>query len=282
MGMKTLISISCLGLGLTLSLAGIAVSAPAQAGVTHASHRAFYEIEIGRVDSGSSIVDARGRMVAEWREACDGWTTNQRLVVSMAPGEGEPIDSEVTLTSFESLDGTSYTFDSETKIGGETVELVRGKAERPGPGQAGNAVYTVPAGTRLDLPANTVFPFEHTITVLEAAERGDRRSFAYYFDGSQPDISPMAANSLILGQPRAASDGTQNSFGDLTDRKWWSIRLAMFDGRTPGSGSEEPEFEMTQILQDNGVVRKFEFDYGEFSLVAALVEIEAIDRPSCG
>ena len=268
--------------GLTLSLTALVVSMPAQASVTHASHRAFYEIEIGRVDPGSSIVDARGRMVAEWREACDGWTTNQRLVVSMAPGEGEPIESEVTTTSFESLDGTSYNFDSETKIAGETVERVRGKAERPARGQAGNAVYTVPAGTRLDLPANTVFPFEHTIAVLEAAERGDRRSFSYYFDGSQPDISPMAANSLILGKPRPPSDGSQNTFGELTDHKWWSIRLAMFDGRKPGSGSEEPEFEMTQLLQDNGVVRKFEFDYGDFSLVAALVNIEAIDRPSCG
>ena len=45
--------------------------------------------------------------------------------------------------------------------------------------------------------------------------------------------------------------------------------------------NEEPEFEMTQILQDNGVVRRFEFDYGEFSLVAALVEIEEIAPPRC-
>lgn len=279
--MNILSKSSGLTVAVTLALASLTAPASLQASVTHASHRAFYEINIGRVDASSNIVDARGRMVAEWREACDGWTTNQRLVVSMAPGEGEPINSEVTLTSFESTDGKAYTFDSETKIGGETVELVRGKAERPGPGQPGKATYSVPSGTSLDLPADTVFPFEHTIKVLEAAERGERRSFNYYFDGSQPDISPMAANSLILGKPRDPSDGAQNTFGDLTDRKWWSIRLAMFDGRKPESGGEEPEFEMTQLLQDNGVVRKFEFDYGDFSLVAALVDIEEIDRPEC-
>jgi len=280
--MKISRSLSVVSAVFAVSLAGTAVSGTAQAGITHASHRAFYEISIGRVDPGSNIVDARGRMVAEWREACDGWTTIQRLVVSMAPGEGDPINSEVKMTSFERLDGTEYTFDSETRIGGEVVEAVQGKANRPGPGQPGSAAYAVPRGTVVDFPADTVFPFEHTIAVLEAAERGDRREFSYYFDGSQPDISPMASNALILGKPRNGSEGSENGFGSLSDHPWWPVRLAMFNGRPATSGNEEPEFEMTQIIQNNGVVRKFEFDYGPFSLVAALVKIEDIERPKCG
>ena len=151
-------------------LAAVPASGDASAVVTHASHRAFYEIQIGRVEAGSNIVDARGRMVAEWRRACDGWASSQRLVVSMAPGEGEPINSEVVMTSFETLDGTLFSFDSETRIGGETIEAVKGAAERPGPGQPGRATYNVPRGVSVDLPADTVFPFEHTIAVIEAAE----------------------------------------------------------------------------------------------------------------
>lgn len=267
---------------LAVVFATTGLGSTAQAGVTHASHRAFYEISIGRVDPGSTIIDARGRMVAEWREACEGWTTTQRLLVSMAPGEGEPIKSEVKMTSFERSDGTEYTFDSETMIGGEIVEAVQGRAERAGPGKAGTATYNVPRGTVVEFPADTVFPFEHTIAVLEAAQRGEKRAFSYYFDGSQPDISPMASNALILGKPRDGADGDQNGFGALSDHVWWPVRLAMFDGSPASSSNEKPEFEMTQILQDNGVVRKFEFDYGEFSLIAALVEIEDIDRPECG
>lgn len=270
----------CASLAVLFSAVGSVSTA--LAGVTHASHRAFYEISIGRVDPSSTIIDARGRMVAEWREACEGWTTTQRLVVSMASGEGEPINSEVKMTSFERSDGTEYTFDSETLIGGKTVESVQGKAERPGPGQAGTATYEVPRGTEVEFPADTVFPFEHTIAVLEAAERGDRREFSFYFDGSQPDISPMASNALILGKPRDGAEGSQNGFGALSAHTWWPVRLAMFDGNPASSGNEKPEFEMTQILQSNGVVRKFEFDYGDFSLIAALVEIEEIERPKCG
>ena len=270
------------GAGLAMALLATFTTAPALAGMPHASHTAFYELSIGRVDAKSNIVDARGRMVAEWRLTCEGWTTNQRLIVSMAPGEGEPIASEVTMTSFESLDGKAYSFDSETKVGDETIELVRGKAKRPGPGQPGLARYSEPRGLVLELPGNTVFPFEHTIEVLKAAERGERRAFSYYFDGSQPDIAPMAANSLILGKSRQAREGAQNTFGKLSDAKWWSVRLAMFDGQAAGSGNEAPEFEMTQLLQENGVVRRFEFDYGDFTLVAALVKIEEIARPKCG
>jgi len=251
------------------------------ASATHASHRAFYEISIGRVDQGSSILDARGRMVTEWRRACEGWTTSQRLVVSMAPGEGEPIDSEVTLTSFENADGTEYVFDSETRIGGETVELVRGRAAREAPGKVGKVTYEEPAGLSLDLPADTVFPFEHTLVLLDAAERGDRRAFNHYFDGSQPEISPLASNALILGKPRDGADGQFAQFGELTARKWWPIRLAMFNGRVSHGGEEQPEFEMTQNLQDNGIVRSFEFDYGDFSLVASMVELEELDAPRC-
>lgn len=250
-------------------------------GVAHVPHRAFYEIRIGRVEADSQIVDARGRMVAEWREACEGWSTNQRLVVSMAPGEGTPIESEVVLTAFERADGTEYNFESETRIGGETIEKVRGKAKRPGPGQPGKARYLAPIGTTVDLPADTVFPYEHTISVLNAAARGEVRSFNHYFDGSQPDMSPMEANALILGKPRAAEEETVSKFGAITDHKWWPVRLAMFDGRDHAAGSEEPEFEMTQLLQDNGVVRRFEFDYGEFTLIAALVKIDELDRPTC-
>jgi hypothetical protein len=265
---------ACLALLLFPEIAGAAA-------ISHASHRAFYEIRIGRVDAGSNIVDARGRMVAEWRRACDGWASSQRLVVSMAPGEGEPINSEVVMMSFEAADGTLFSFDSETRVGGETVEAVKGEAERDGPGKAGRAIYKVPRGISVDLPADTVFPFEHTIAVISAAEKGQTRAFSHYFDGSQPENAPMAANSLILGKARDAADGSENGFGAISAHKWWPVRLAMFASNPSRRLNEEPEFEMTQVLQDNGVVRRFEFDYGEFSLVAALIEIEELEPPRC-
>jgi hypothetical protein len=255
------------------------VTAPAEAAsIQHVAHRGFYEVTLGRSDPSSSIRSVDGRMVAEWAHSCDGWTANQRLAVTLQRQNGRDIESEVNATSFESTDGTNYQFSSKSTISGEVAEEVRGKAERPGRGKPGVTTFSVPADLTIELPANTLFPFEHTLAVIAAGEKGTVQESAPYFDGSQPELSPMTASMLILGGARAADKGAGADLGAIMGRKWWSVRLAMFANATAES---EPEFEMTQDLQDNGVVRRFVFDYGDFTMVASLVRIEELDRAQC-
>ncbi|MDH3737902.1 MAG: cell envelope integrity EipB family protein [Alphaproteobacteria bacterium] len=262
-----------------LAAAWIAVPAPVQAAaVQHVPHRGFYEVTLGKSDPASPIRSVNGRMVAEWAQSCDGWTANQRLVVSMQRHNGRDIESEVNATSFESSDGTSYQFSSKSTIGGEVAEEVRGRAERPGRGEPGVAIFSVPPNTKIDLPADTLFPFEHTLAVIDAGEKGDIQASTRYFDGSQPEISPMVASMLILGGARSADEGPGSELGSLTEHKWWSVRMAMFANAKTQS---EPEFEMTQDVQDNGVVRRFVFDYGDFTMVASLVRIEELEQAEC-
>jgi hypothetical protein len=42
-----------------------------------------------------------------------------------------------------------------------------------------------------------------------------------------------------------------------------------------------PEYEHTFHLQPNGVISYYEIDYGDFSVDAQLVEIEALPAPIC-
>lgn len=257
----------------------VTVAGPVSAAtIQHAPHRGFYEVTLGKTDPSSQIRDVRGRMVAEWAHSCDGWTANQRLAVTLERQNGVNLDSEVTASSFESSDGTRFQFSSKSTIGGELAEEVRGKAERPARGKPGVAVYTVPADTRIELPADTLFPFEHTLALIAIAEDGKITDSSHYFDGSQPELSPMLASMLILGGSRPAEQGAGADLGAVTQHKWWSVRMAMF----PQAESQtEPEFEMTQDVQDNGVVRRFVFDYGDFTMVASLVRIEELERANC-
>ncbi|MFT5180917.1 MAG: hypothetical protein ACI8S3_000794 [Alphaproteobacteria bacterium] len=255
------------------------VSAPAEAAaVQHVPHRGFYEVTLGRSDASSQIRSVNGRLVAEWAHSCDGWTANQRLAVTLQRHTGVDLDSEVNATSFESNDGTTYQFSSKSTIGGEVAEEVRGKAERPSRGEPGVAIFSVPPDLKIELPANTLFPFEHTLSVIAAGERGVVQESSSYFDGSQPEISPMVASLLILGGVRAPEEGSGTNLGAVTEHKWWKVRLAMFANT---KSETEPEFEMTQDVQDNGVVRRFVFDYGDFTMVASLVRIEELDRAQC-
>lgn len=255
------------------------VSKPAEAAsVQHVAHRGFYEVTLGRSDPSSSIRSVDGRMVAEWAHSCDGWTANQRLAVTMQRQNGRDIESEVNATSFESVDGTNYQFSSKSTIGGEVAEEVRGKAERPGRGKPGVAIFSVPADLKIELPADTLFPFEHTLFVINAGEIGTTLVSRPYFDGSQPELAPMTLSMLMLGGARAADKGVGADLGTITDHKWWSVRLALFANATTES---EAHFEFTQDFQDNGVVRRFVFDYGDFTMVASLVRIEELDRAQC-
>jgi len=111
-----------------------------------------------------------------------------------------------------------------------------------------------------------------------AAISGEGRDFSPFFDGSQPEESPLDVNSLILGEARPAESGIGAGLHPLTEHRWWPVRLAFF---ARSGNSIEPEIEMTQEIQENGVARRFIFDYGEFDIVATLERIEPIKVPSC-
>lgn len=260
-----------------VSLAGL-IAPEAHAGVAQDPHRAFYKLDLGRLTGASAIVGIRGAMTSEWERGCDGWTATQKLSVIMERQEGTAVQSEVSASIFEAHDATRLRFTSRTTVDNETVEYVRGRAERPSADAPGQARYTEPDGITIELPPGTLFPFQHTLVVIDAAISGAGRDFSPFFDGSQPDESPLDVNSLILGPAQSGSVGPGAGLGPLTKHRWWPVRLAFF---AHGALSEEPEIEMTQYLQENGVVRQFDFDYGEFTIIATLARVEPIAAPAC-
>ncbi|MFQ5973265.1 MAG: EipB family protein [Alphaproteobacteria bacterium] len=254
----------------------------APAAVAHAvelaPHRAVYELRMTTVEPSSGVVGGHGAMSLDWTLSCTGWTVNQRLRLMLQPEAGPLLDTEVSFSSFESGDGLRYRFSSRTMRNGQVVDEFRGRAERSEIGAPGIANYSVPEGAEQDLPAGTVFPMEHTRLLLEAAEQGERRLFRRLFDGPRPSESPFDANALILGGPHADESGPGSGMGPITEHRWWPIRIAFF----PRSAAEaEPDFELAARLQDNGVVRQFVFDYGDFEMTADLARIEELESPDC-
>jgi hypothetical protein len=254
------------------------VAAESRAGVPQDAHRAFYTIGLGRLTGAASVVGVKGAMTSEWERSCDGWTGTQKLSVTMERAEGTAMVSEVAASIFETHDATRLRFTSKTTVDDEVVEQVRGRAERSSRDAPGRAYYLEPPNLTIDLPAGTLFPFQHTLAIVDAATSGTGHDYSPFFDGAQPEHSPLMVNTLVLGPARPAAAGPGATLGPLTAHRWWPVRLAFF---AHGEGAGEPEIEMTQYVQDNGVVRRFDFDYGEFTIVATLVRVEPIAPPSC-
>ena len=271
-------SVAILTAAALAAVAATALSSTASAATALVPHQAFYKIKLQTAEAGSNISTAQGVMSQEWTQSCEGWAVSQRMLLNLESSNGAAVSTEVTFSSFEAADGSDYSFTSRTVTNGETTEEYRGRAQRPRPGGPVEATYNVPAGESRMLPGNTVFPMEHTRQLLAAAANGETRLSRPFFDGPRPQDSPFEANALILGAARPGDQGSGAGLGPITERPWWPIRVAFFPG---GSQSPEPDFELAADFQDNGVVRAYLFDYGDFVLEAELASIEPLELPNC-
>ena len=91
----------------------------------------------------------------------------------------------------------------------------------------------------------------------------------------------MKSSPAVIGSSlaRAAGGGSAKPPANpLVERPSWPMRLAYF---LPDPGVEEPDYEETIRLLDNGVVQDMLLDYGDYVVHAKLDEIIALPKPGC-
>ena len=216
-------------------------------------------------------------MYIDWHEACEGWTISQRMRFQLFDDDGEPIDNDISFSSWEAKDGLNYRFTLRTLRNGEVAEELRGKAELDGRGKGGKAVFSEPEDEVIELPPGTIFPTEHSILLIQRAQAGDKIFARQVFDGATLD-GALEINALIAGKlpphkPASAQDCSRSGQG---------CRLARAHGVLQARGAAaEPEYETSMQLLDNGVGLDFVFDYKDFSIKAQLEQLEALPKPRC-
>ena len=228
------------------------------------------------VRNGSQVTQAEGRLEYEWDDVCDGWTVRQRTLLTMVHRSGQSFQSNWAINSWESKDGLSYRFFIRRLLaGGETLET-RGSAKLEAEGGAGAASFTLPEERQIELPRGTIFPTQHSLEVIKAVESGEVPLWRVVFDGSgdeglyginvalarslPPDLKASIDTPLVRGLPS------------------WRVGVAYFGME---SDAAEPEFEQEMRLFANGVVDNLLLDYGDFTLDAALADLEELPAPDC-
>ena len=241
-----------------------------------APHRALYSMTLGSAKSNSGVVGARGTMVYEWGETCDGWTVEQRYRLKMQYADAPEVEVSSNYVTWESKDGLRYRFNERKLRDGKLEEEVRGEAKLDGTGKGGTADFTRPEKNAIDLPPGTIFPTAHTLELIDRATAGEQFMARQVFDGIGEDNSVEITAVMSQTQPPGAGKEAPDS--PLLERPSWRVRLAFFPA---GSKSEKPDYELGMRLYDNGVSREMLLDYGDFAIKAKLDEIEALGRPSC-
>ena len=235
------------------------------------SHRAAYRLSLAHADSASGMNRVVGGLVLEWRAACDGWLSQQRLGFVAEMDDGPGFTYDVRFSSWESLDSTQLRFNVRTFDGPAMQEEFRGLAKLAGPGDAGIAHYQLPEAEEVTLPAGTIFPTTHVSEIIAAARAGERIITRQVFDGSGDDALTRA--TAVIGAPRQVALVA----GGAAERTW-PVSIAYF----AADGEDVlPQFEIAFDLSEGGVLSKVRLNYGDFSLRAELEKLETFARPDC-
>lgn len=259
----------------------LAAAAPATGGAGTAPrvaiipHRALYTMRLGKVRSGSGVVDAQGAMEYEWGETCHGWTIQQRYRLRMRYAESPDVEIQSNFVTWEAKDGLSYRFNDREMRNGKVTQDVRGTARLDGPGKGGVAAFTSPRPHERKLPPGVLFPSAHTILLIRDAEEGKHFVVRELFDGSADEGASEV--SAVIG-PQLADDPAGRKFGPLLQKPGWPLRLAFFPA---DSKAELPDYELGMTLLADGVSQSMVIDYGEYAIDATLDDIEPLPKPHC-
>jgi hypothetical protein len=238
-------------------------------------HRALYTMTLGRATGDSGVTGAGGTMAYQWGETCDGWTIEQNYRLKMGYSDSPDVSISSNFVTWESKDGLHYRFNQKETRSGADQEEIRGVATLAVPDKSGTADFELPAGKSFKLPAGVLFPSAHTIMLIEEAKKGVNFISKHIFDGAAVENAVLV--SAVIG-PKIEPDAEAAKKSPLLNRPGWRVRLAFFPADPK---ADEPDYELGMLLLDNGVSRNLVIDYGDYSIRAAIDDIEALPKPHC-
>lgn len=262
-------------------LGSLAMLAPAAAenqpgAEAMAAHRAAYTLSLDRVRENSDIASARGVMLYEVLDACDGWATRQRFTLVLTDRDGESIDTGSDYSTYETKDGRRIRFSLTQTTQGAVTSRISGEAEItpeggvPGAPGAGVVRYANPVPLEEALPPGTMLPTMHTIRALAAARRGERLLVAPLFDGTNADGAQDSTTVISAMQPPQAD----HRFTALATLGRVRMRVAFFDRTdTSGGGASAPDYEVGLRYYENGVADELKMDFGDFVIDGRMEEL---------
>jgi hypothetical protein len=265
-------------LAATAALAQGAASGGAE--VKLAPHRAVYDLSLVRSSGPRGIENAKGRIAMDFGgDACDGYTLNYRQVTVLDGAEtgSRTIDSRTA--TYESADGGSMTFKSESSVGGRSSDNVDGEARVTPTGDLA-VTFKGKKDDRFEAGGHPLFPTEHLKKLIEAGRAGKNTLSTKVYDGS--DGGKKVYDTLaIIGrriEPGAGNVEQPARQGALANLARWPVAISYYNA---GSADQTPAYTIAFDLFENGVSRSLRLDYGDFALRGELKTLEVSAVADC-
>ncbi len=242
-----------------------------------APHRAVYDLELDQSGNGARSSDIEGRLVLETMgSACEGYTVTTRFVTRITGAERSLLN-DLRSTTWEAGDGSSYRFVTKNYLDQDLADETDGIASR-NDGTI-SVDLRLPTDTTYSLDSKTLFPTQHVIRILEAAESGEKIVVADVFDGSDTGKKTFSTTTVIGARRDPAGEAGKAGDKVLGGLPSWPVTVGYFDNEA--ENKDLPTYQFSYDLYANGVSRKITLDYGDFTLVGELTSIEFLDADPC-
>jgi len=249
-----------------------------------APHRAVYDMTLARATSVSGVSELTGRMVYEITgDACRGYVQNMRFVTRSVDQSGNA--SVMDLRSKFIEDGHAQTFKFETNSYQDKRlrEEAVGTAKRDRSQKSVDVRMSRPKPQRFNLSPKVLFPIEHTLRLLEAAQRGDIVFTADLYDGSDEGAKAYTTTAVMGAKKSGAFNANMKRIKNaeaLDGLAAWPVSLAYFEQHEKRAEGL-PSYELGFLIYENGVSRTLLLDYGSFAIRGQLSALEMLGTPAC-
>jgi hypothetical protein len=243
--------------------------------VVLAPNRAIYELSLAHTSAGGAIA-AHGRIVIEFRDVCDGWTTTQRLLADMTDADGKVAREDFLVTAWESKTGREMRFDITNSIDGKLIERQRGRAKEEADG-SGIVELAEPKALQFALPKGTEFPTGQAVDILQAGLAAQTSAKAFVFQGGNK--SALYLSTVLIGRKVTDSQSEHpiDKTGLVKNVSAWPVLISYFPN---DAQSETPDYEVASLLYANGVIGSMSLIYSNYTLKATLTQVEPLP-PAC-
>lgn len=261
-----------------VAAAFVLVATPLQAAMPSlAAHRAVYDLELDRSDGKMGPSDIDGRLVLETTGTpCEGYTVNTRFVTRIT-GERRSLINDMRSTTWEAGDGSTYRFVTKNYVDQDLADETDGSANRDD-GDI-SVELNAPEQSEFKLDATTLFPTQHVLRILRAAQDGEKIVTADVFDGSDTGHKTFATTTVIGARREPGQSKGKVGEEVLGELPSWNVTVGYFD--KDDKDMETPTYEFSYDLFSNGVSRKIVLNYGDFTLIGDLTSIEFLKTEPC-
>ncbi|MBL4908020.1 MAG: cell envelope integrity EipB family protein [Sneathiella sp.] len=238
-----------------------------------ASHRAVYDLTLKDTKRDGGIENVRGRIVMEVENGCEGYVLNQRMLIELSNIDGGVITSDYHLSTWEDKLGDVMRFSVSNILNGRPIQIFDGVATKDE--EKGIVTFKDNGEDNLDLPKDVIFPTAHTKIILQSARDGKNLVSAKVYDGNGKE--GLQDSLTVIGKKSAASQDMAIRDG-MENISYWPVQLAYFDLRGPAN---EPDYEISLKMYENGVATDLVLKYRDFSLDGKLVQLDFLKKDAC-